>query len=52
MMKRRPQSLVLLINFTGYQVMPKVQHSSFDILDFYSYCSIKKRFRPNSKRLA
>ena len=50
--RRRPQSMQLLINFIGYNVMPKAQHATFDTLDFYSYCSIKKRFKPDGQRLA
>ena len=42
----------ILINFIGYHIMPKKQHDTFDTLDFYSYCTIKKRYRPNSERLA
>ena len=52
LMKKKPQSMLVLINFIGFQAMPQKQHSSFDILDFYSYCSIKKKFKPDSQRLA
>lgn len=40
------------MKFIGYLIMPRRQHASFDILDFYSYCSIKKKFNPNGQRLA
>ena len=48
MLKRKPQAMQLLIKFVGYNVMPKSQHPTFDTLDFYSYCSIKKRYKPDS----
>ena len=50
--RRYPQSAIVLMNFIGYLVMPRKQHAVFDVLDFYSFCSIKKKFSPNSKRLA
>lgn len=52
LIKRKPQSAIVLINFVGFSMMPKSQHDTFDILDFYSYCTIKKKFSPDSQRLA
>ena len=50
--KRKPQVAIVFVNFLGFNLMPRKQHAIFDILDFYSYVSIKKRMRPDAKRLA
>jgi len=40
------------MKFIGFLTMPLEQQTTFNILDLYSYCSIKKRFRPDGQRLA
>ena len=46
LMKKKPLVMITLMNFIGYQVMPREQQNKFDLLDFHSYCTLKNRFRP------
>ena len=52
MMKKKPLVMLTLMNFIGYQVMPREQQSTFGLLDFHSYCTLKNRFRPNRATFA
>jgi hypothetical protein len=46
-LKKNPNSLLLLLNFTGFIIMPKEQKKTFDVLDFYSFCTLKNKFKLN-----
>ena len=46
-LKKNPRSLLLLMAFVGFRVMPKEQQKSFDVLDLYSYVTLKKKFKIN-----
>ena len=52
LMKKKPLVMLTLMNFIGFQIMPKEQQTKFGLLDFHSYCTLKNKFRPNREKFA